>query len=250
MESLSKMRDGAMVQPRRIHLTISPLKIPMGSPKRKLISHPPMYSRRGSVAKVSGLILAGGKGERFGGHKALAKFAGEPIILRPVRVLRHLTSEIVIAHGRGENRALLEGIEKEAIMVADEEMGPLGGLLSGSRAASGEWILVAPCDAPLVSKELYAELLSSARGLEGSVPRLEGHDNPTIAAYRRSAVVRACQGTLGEGITAARNILPRLRLSYLEREALDRMPYGLQCVFDVDTPDDLRRAEEILLREG
>ncbi len=82
------------------------------------------------------------------------------------------------------------------------------------------------------------------------MPRIEGHDNPTIAAYNRSAVVRACEKALGEGITAARNILPRLRLSYLEREALDRMPYGLQCVFDVDTPDDLRRAEEILLREG
>ncbi|MFQ5837865.1 MAG: molybdenum cofactor guanylyltransferase [Thermoplasmata archaeon] len=198
------------------------------------------------MVQVSGLVLAGGRGERFGSYKATLPLGGEPLILRPLRVLSDVCEEVLIAHGGEEGRRELERLDTQAILVADEGVGPLGGLLAGLKAARGEWVLVAPCDAPFVSRDLYLELLSRARGWEGSVPRLHGRENPVIAAYRRSAFLRAGSEARAEGKEALMEVLPSLKLRYVEEEVLRGMPYGLHCLLDVDTREDYERAQRLL----
>ncbi len=53
-----------------------------------------------------------------------------------------------------------------------------------------------------------------------------------------------------EGERAARSILPHLRLGCLPEEELLGMPFGRECTFDIDTKEDLARAEEILASRG
>ncbi len=199
------------------------------------------------MVHVTGLILAGGKGKRLGRYKATIMLGDEPLILRPFKVIGQLSKEIVVAYGGERQRRLLKGLCSGALFVADEEEGPLGGLLSGLLVARGEWVLVAPVDAPFVSEELYAELLSRARGKDGSVPRVQGSVNPVVAAYRRDTLLRVGQEVRAGSSKSLREVLSRLTLSFIEEDVLEAMPYGLDCVLDVDTEEDLERARKLLI---
>ncbi len=201
------------------------------------------------MPSISGIILAGGEGTRLGAYKPAVQLAGEPLILRPFRVLEGVSEEVLVAYGREEHREKLEGLRLEATLVPDEGPGPLGGLLVALKEVKGEWVVVAPCDAPLLSTSLYEELLSRGQGVEGAVVRLRGVPNPVIAAYHTEALASAGLQVHARGDDAVMDVLALLSLSYLEEEDLARMPYGLNCVLDVDTPENLARAEE-LFRTG
>lgn len=109
---------------------------------------------------------------------------------------------------------------------------------------------MAPCDAPFLSPELYRTLLARAEGKDGCLPRLGARDNPTIAVYRREAFLEASEGPLAAGERSLRGVLPRLRLRRLRERDLGRLPYGLACVLDVDTREDLATAEGLLRVAG
>ena len=199
---------------------------------------------------VSGLILAGGSGRRMGAFKPTLNLGGRPLILRPMAALRPLTEEIVVVYGPEVHRDRLETLVRGARLVGDEGEGPLGGLFRGSQAARGEWILVAPADAPFLSPDLYGRLIEEAQASDGCIPSVGTQTNPLIGAYRREALFRASEAMLQQGERAARSILPHLRLAHLREDDLLGMPFGRECTFDIDTAEDLARAEEILASRG
>lgn len=181
------------------------------------------------------------------GHpKATLLLEGEPLILRPLRVLREVCQEVIVVHGGPEIRNALEGIVGGAILVPDEEIGPLGGLAAGLRIARGRWVAVAPCDAPLLSSDLYTELLSKVQGLDGAVAMVAGRETPVVAIYRRETTLTAAAECLRQGERAMHRLLSRLCLAYVDEATLQRMPWGLDCLLDVDTPRDLERARRLL----
>ncbi len=198
------------------------------------------------MQKNTGLVLAGGRGERFGVYKAIVQSWGEPLILRPLRVFQELSGEVIIAHGGKRQLELLREVCPEAIFVADDETGPLGGLLAGFRRASKDWVMVAPCDTPLLSVELYRELLSRARRAEGCVVRLHGTANPVIGVYRKDAFLDAALEVASGGGRAPAEVLSHLNLVHMDEDALREMPFGTACLLDVDTPEDLERLDKYL----
>ncbi len=198
------------------------------------------------MRSTTGLVLAGGRGERLGVYKAVVPSRGEPLILRPLRVLQELSDEVIVAHGGERQLELLKEICPEVVFVADEETGPLGGLLAGFQRARMPWVLVAPCDAPLLSTELYRALLLRARRVEGCVPRVHGTANPVVGAYQREAFLGAARAVVSSGGQAPVDVLTRMNLVYMDEEALREMPFGMACLLDVDTPEDLERAQNHL----
>ncbi len=202
------------------------------------------------MVMVSGLILAGGTGRRMGAFKPTLVLGGRPLVLRAMAALRPLTEELVVVYGPEAHRERLEILLPEARLVGDAGEGPLGGLFRGSQAAHGDWILVAPVDAPFLSPDLYGRLLEEAQASDGCIPDVGPTANPLIGAYGRQALHRVCQAMFHEGERAARSILPHLRLGSLPEEELLGMPFGRDCTFDIDTEEDLARAEEILASRG
>ena len=54
-------------------------------------------------APVAGVILAGGRASRMGGRdKAFAAVAGEPIVVRTVRLFRSLFPQVLVSSNRPE----------------------------------------------------------------------------------------------------------------------------------------------------
>ncbi|MDX1534575.1 MAG: molybdenum cofactor guanylyltransferase [Thermoplasmata archaeon] len=199
---------------------------------------------------VSGLILAGGSGRRVGAFKPDLKVGGLPLVLRVLSAVRPLAQEIVVVYGPETHRHRLEALVQEARFVGDEGEGPLGGLFRGAEAARGDWILVAPADAPFLSSDLYGRLLEEAQGGDGCLLPADPKVNPLIAAYRRLPLLKVVEPLLSQGERAAHAILPHLRLAHLTRTDLAAVPFGAHSTFDVDTEADLERAEEILEGRG
>jgi molybdopterin-guanine dinucleotide biosynthesis protein A len=123
---------------------------------------------------LSGLILAGGEGRRMAGRdKGLISLADKPLVEYAIECLQPLVDDLSISCNR--NRELYEGYQLDCISDADVEsevgtagsnniesglQGPMAGLVAGLKHAKHEWLLVMPCDTPLMTTAVMSQLLS------------------------------------------------------------------------------------------
>ena len=110
------------------------------------------------------LLLAGGRGQRMGGaDKGLLDWQGRPLIAWLHERVRPLTDDLIISCNRNAERYAAYADR----LVSDAESdfpGPLAGILAGLDAARHDWLLVLPCDAPLIDHALLQALRETAEG--------------------------------------------------------------------------------------
>jgi len=113
------------------------------------------------------LLLAGGQGQRMGGRdKGLIVWRGEPLIQPLYRLVRPLTDDLIISCNRNQGQYACFADQ----LVHDDEggfPGPYAGILSGLRAARHEFLLVLPCDTPLLDLDLLQGLRRTAADHHG-----------------------------------------------------------------------------------
>ncbi|WP_203230068.1 molybdenum cofactor guanylyltransferase MobA [Azotobacter chroococcum] len=105
------------------------------------------------------LLLAGGRGQRMGGRdKGLLEWGGKPLIAHLHALTRPLTDDLIISCNRNTERYALYA-DRVVHDDSPDFPGPLAGIRAGLAVARHAWLLVLPCDAPL----LDAALLNSMR---------------------------------------------------------------------------------------
>jgi len=106
--------------------------------------------------KISGGILAGGEGKRFGGaDKGWLLHQGRSFVEHVRDALAPQVDEIVISANRNLERYAALGHR----VVADElGQGPAAGLLRLLESAACPWLLCAPCDALALPPTLAQEM--------------------------------------------------------------------------------------------
>lgn len=126
---------------------------------------------RPDLPPCSILLLAGGRGQRMGGQdKGLIEWRGQPLIAHLHRVVRPLTDDLIISCNRNADRYATYADR----LVSDDEAdfpGPLAGILAGLSVTRHDWLLVLPCDAPLVDFALLQTLRETAFD-QGTTPML------------------------------------------------------------------------------
>jgi molybdopterin-guanine dinucleotide biosynthesis protein A len=176
----------------------------------------------------SGVVLAGGRGARFGSDKARALFRGERLVDRAVAAIGPLVDEVLVARGTSDL-----AVAAATRMVDDPGRGPLGALLAAAQAARGEWLVVAPCDAPLLTTETYARLVENAR--QAAVFEVNGVPEPLVAVLKRKAVLLAAR-RVADPDAGPRALLPLLDVAFLTPTADEAA-----ALRDADTPEALER---------
>ncbi|MCU4800684.1 molybdenum cofactor guanylyltransferase [Halobacteria archaeon HArc-gm2] len=160
----------------------------------------------------SGLVLAGGRSTRFGEvDKSLAEVDGGPMIRRVADRLREVTDELVVNY-RDEQRAAvadaLDGVTyREAVDPVPDE-GPVAGMRTGLRVASGNAVAVVACDMPRADPALFERLFAAVDS--AAVPRADGRLHPLHAVYDRHAGRVACDRTLAAGSRRLYDVLARV----------------------------------------
>jgi molybdopterin-guanine dinucleotide biosynthesis protein A len=198
------------------------------------------------MRSVAAAIIAGGLARRLGGAtKPLLEIDGRAVADRQLAVLRPVFSRLlVVANDPAPWRA--RGVEVVPDRVTGA--GPLAGLSAALGAAGdAEAVVCLAGDLPFLSPQLLLALRDRAPEADALAPRPAGRAEPLCARYavRAGAVVDA---RLAAGQLALHELLAELATVWLDDAALAALdPQGLSFI-NLNTPDDLRRAEELARR--
>ena len=192
---------------------------------------------------VTGLILAGGASSRMGRNKALIEMDGQPLVARVAAALQPLTTErLIIANDPAPYRFL--GLP----IIPDIEpgYGPLMGLYSGLKAASGELALLVAVDMPFLSPDFLRYLLTLAPGYDVVIPEAEGRLHPLCAVYRRASCLPPIQEAIARGQRRLIAFHPQVRVRRVPEEELRQVSPDLRALINVNTPEELADARRLL----
>jgi molybdopterin-guanine dinucleotide biosynthesis protein A len=142
------------------------------------------------AARITGLILAGGRGSRMGDvDKGCVLLHGRPMIEHvAARFAPQVCSLLISA-----NRNLDRYSEYGKVVVDDpahgDWQGPLAGVAAGMVAARCPWIATAPCDAPFLPHDLVARLRQAlenqGNGVRLAVAASNGRRHPVCMLLSR-----------------------------------------------------------------
>ncbi len=197
---------------------------------------------RQRVAGLSGAVLLGGASSRMGRDKAALAVAGVAGATRIALALDALCDEVLLVGGTPPADA-------KGRAVADPE-GPrcaLRGLVAALEAARGERVLVVATDLPLVT-DAFLRGLATAAGADADavVPRPVPKAQPLCAVYHRLPVLARARKQLAAGELALHGLLDTLRVTWIEGERLRVLDPAGTALLNVNTPEDLVRAEALL----
>lgn len=108
--------------------------------------------------KLSGLILAGGRGSRFGGDdKGLVVHDGKPMVASVAAALARDTDQLIISANRNHARYQPFGDTIVSDAIGDH-WGPLAGIYTGLIHSNNDWLVVATCDQPRLPPDYVSRL--------------------------------------------------------------------------------------------
>ena len=198
------------------------------------------------MRSVAAAIIAGGPARRLGGAtKPLLEIDGRAVADRQLAVLRPIFPRLlVVANDPGPWRA--RGVEVVPDRVAGA--GPLAGISAALEAAGdAESVVCVAGDLPFLSPALMTALRDGAPEADALAPRPAGRAEPLCARYavRARTVVDA---RLAGGRFALHELLAELATVWLDDAALAALDPDGSSFINLNTPDDLRRAEELARR--
>ncbi|HEY4082821.1 MAG TPA: molybdenum cofactor guanylyltransferase MobA [Burkholderiaceae bacterium] len=166
-----------------------------------------------------------------GRDKGLQMLAGRPMVQHVMARLAPQVGSLMISANRNVEAYAELGVRVLRDAEADFQ-GPLAGLLVGMRAAATEWILCAPCDAPLLPLDLAARLSDGDEDVSVALPcSSDGRVQPLFALLRCEIHERLA-ATLARGERGAQQWMSsqRHRLVRFERPDDERAFFNINSL--------------------
>jgi molybdopterin-guanine dinucleotide biosynthesis protein A len=198
---------------------------------------------KGGKSRISGVILAGGTGKRFGGK---AKYniivSGKTIISRMLEVLSDIFDEILIVTANN-NQDKFEGFR----VIHDEfvNIGPLGGVHVSLKQSEADAIFVFAGDMPLLNKEIILKQLELFSRTEPGilVPRYRDYIEPLHSIFNISILPE-----LEKFIKSNTNhpVYELFKIAGANYFDLENTQDTINSFLNINTPEDVFLAEKIL----
>jgi molybdopterin-guanine dinucleotide biosynthesis protein A len=189
-------------------------------------------------------IVAGGQGRRLGGRaKALLEVGGRRIVDRQLAVLGPLFSRVVLV---ASEPGLFADLGLPVIPDRVPGAGPLAGIdaaLAALRPGEDALVCVAG-DMPFLAAPALTLVRDHAPGAAAVAARVGGRPEPLFARYGR-ACAAPLQEALATGRLAAAAFLEAMGATFLDEPTLRAADPTLRSLINVNTPDDLARAERL-----
>ncbi len=142
---------------------------------------------RAAAERITGVLLAGGQGNRMGGvDKGLVPLAGRPMAAHVLARLAPQVDEVIINANQNADAWAAFGYP----VFGDEiggYAGPLAGLHAALSRAKYALVATAPCDSPFLPDDLVARLAAAlhAAGADLAVARTFDQPQPVFCLCRR-----------------------------------------------------------------
>ena len=138
---------------------------------------------------ITGVLLCGGEGRRFGGReKPLLELRGQPLAGHVLARLVPQVTEVVIS----ANRRLADYSQLGYPVVSDRssDQGPLAGILAAAEAVTTPLLFVCPGDSPFLPRDLVGRLSERlVPGVDAVVPHDGSRSQHLFMLLRRSAAL-------------------------------------------------------------
>jgi molybdopterin-guanine dinucleotide biosynthesis protein A len=183
-----------------------------------------------------GVVLAGGSGTRLGGGgKAAVMLGGRPLAGWVAAALAAVADEVVVVAKPGSAVPPLDGVA--VWREPAEPVHPLAGIAWALPRAGGRDVLVAAVDLPFCAGALRAVVMAAGREEGARAPALVAEGQPLLGIYRAAAAP-----ALRAAVRAARPA--RTTVAGLGAVAVP-VPDPERTLFNINTPEDLGRAEDL-----
>lgn len=168
------------------------------------------------------LLLAGGQGRRMGGRdKGLITWRDKPFIEHLYGLVRPLTDDVIVSCNRNH-----EQYKRYADRLVEDEQqdfpGPYAGIRAGLAVAKHQYLLVIPCDMPLLDRALLYRLRQAAAVSSGApVMVRQGEQLEPLLCCIPTGHAQVFEQHWQEGQRSPRRTMAELRAGALQCEADD-----------------------------
>jgi molybdenum cofactor guanylyltransferase len=189
-------------------------------------------------AEAIGVVLAGGRGKRIGGDKAIVELEGRALIHYVLEALHEVCEDVVVTAKRGTILPSLAGAA-DLWIEPDEPQHPLAGVEHALQLAVGRPILAVAVDLPLIDATTLRAIATTDPGGGAAVvaPLVHGRLQPLCALW----LPRALPGLRDAVRTGARATATVEALGVRAIDGLDPTAF-----YNVNAPEDLLGAAALL----
>jgi molybdenum cofactor guanylyltransferase len=182
---------------------------------------------------VTGIILAGGKSNRFGTDKALYPYHGKRMVEYAIEILRPICSEILLSTNKPGD-FIFTGLKPVADIYTG--CGPLGGIHACLLQSQNEHNVVIGCDLPELQTDLFRKLLNHKTGFQVVIPVHNGLKE-TMAAYFHKRAIVILEEALKNNQFKLTDAIALLQTHFLN---IEKMPFYSDILFsNVNTKEDI-----------
>jgi molybdopterin-guanine dinucleotide biosynthesis protein A len=178
---------------------------------------------------VTVAVLAGGRGSRIGGDKALVRLDGRPLIDYPLSAAREAGLNAVVVAKRSTR---LPRLRVPLLLEPDEPTHPLLGIVTALERHPA--IIAIPCDMPFIEPDQLVTLAAMSTDVA-----LLWHGEPFPALYRATSLPQ-----LRNALDASASVRSTQAQAALASQS--RVPMREVQRLAINTTDDLAAAERLL----
>ena len=187
---------------------------------------------------ITGIVLAGGKSNRYGRNKALVEMDGIRLIERVIGVVEPIFEHLLIITNTPQDYAYLK-----LPMVEDliKGLGPLGGIFTGLQTISDEAGFFVACDMPFVNAELIHHMADVMEDFDAVVPKVDWKIETLHAIYTKSCIP-AIKELIDNRDYQIFNFFQKVRVRYLNENEIRGFDPELRSFFIINRPEELLNA--------
>ncbi|MGD8293537.1 MAG: molybdenum cofactor guanylyltransferase [Desulfobacterales bacterium] len=194
----------------------------------------------------SGIILSGGLNTRFNGqNKAFIQVGQKRILDRLYGVFSDLFDDIILVTNHP-----LEFLDWDLTIVTDifSTRSSLTGIHAGLFFANNPYAFFSACDTPFLSKELVIFLIEQIESNTDIImPQTAAGFEPLCSIYSKRCLKQA-ERHLKENKFKIQWAFQDHRIKFIPEKMLLKIDPDLISFFNINTPEDLIQAEEILAK--
>jgi len=188
---------------------------------------------------LTAAVLAGGGSRRFGSDKCEARFQGQTLLQWALSYARRAAVAPFIL----TKEPLRETHGAAVLYDHYPEQTPISGILTVAPFVKSRLLLLA-CDIVLPDPALLDLLLRPRDDGKATVFRIGGTLQPFLAVYPRS-LLRVWEDAFRRSEFHLRRIVERMPRVELDEAAIAAAGFAGTPVFNINTPQELRRAETL-----
>ena len=192
----------------------------------------------------TGVILSGGLSRRYDGmEKALLQVGGVRIMDRIYDIYSELFEEIILVTNSPE-----KFLEWDLLIVSD--LFPIRSYLTGIHAGlfsmTNPFAFISACDTPFLKKEMVETIIGKIEPqIDIVMPETSAGLEPLCAVYSKRCL-NSAQHHLEQEKLKIIKAFRKSRIKTISEKVLRTIDPDLRSFFNINTADDLQRAEEMI----